>query len=529
MDLIAKLPGLATASVAWTPSFDSIYGSRPDVNSTWSEREELVSALYTALCERHLVQVRGTPGSGKTVLLHLLHQRIRQDYPEAFIRRFFSWPRSTENLGISDRLRNLDPEYPRNQISFLLLDDGQDTYWDDLLWNGFLKDVYAQGTKYRVVAFCSYGSSASEAFEPPRGTPPVLHQAARFSLWQDSGSMGGLLLRPNEFKEVVTRFDPLCRKLDQGLQDHIYAWSGGHVGATTELLCFILEKKFMLRNHPGPFTDLDFRREFPLNDVLQRLCYEGLVARGLPHDDNYQPMVTKLFRKILTAGSVERGDYEAATIAYCHRRGWLYAENDTRRPRYLFASPLHAACISFKIDPTDELPKFDSPFELSVATIGKFKPSQLHIPIRRAGPITTVQRPPEAQYQDEFYRAAFLVTRGNVRITPEFASWPGAKVAGRIDFFIPSIKWGIEITRDGSELLQHDRRFRSGGAYHAWIKDGHMAAYILLDFRQSVPVKPHPNLEHLYHVVFDERYENVKIYNNHLKVVRETFQLLENP
>lgn len=38
---------------------------------------------------------------------------------------------------------------------------------------------------------------------------------------------------------------------------------------------------------------------------------------------------------------------------------------------------------------------------------------------------------------------------------PSIASAKGARKAGRIDIFIPIVKWGIEITRDGSRLLEH--------------------------------------------------------------------------
>jgi len=88
----------------------------------------------------------------------------------------------------------------------------------------------------------------------------------------------------------------------------------------------------------------------------------------------------------------------------------------------------------------------------------------MHIPIRRVGVISPL---PEAQYQDELYRSLFSVTSGNVRISPEFASAKWADVVGRIDFFIPVAKWGIEITRDGNRLSEHDSRFEDFGAYGA--------------------------------------------------------------
>jgi hypothetical protein len=77
---------------------------------------------------------------------------------------------------------------------------------------------------------------------------------------------------------------------------------------------------------------------------------------------------------------------------------------------------------------------------------------------------------PESQYQDEFYRSVFSATCGNVCLSPEFASAWRAKAAGHIDFFIPIVKWGIEITRDGNHLKAHSSRFANPGAYEAWLK-----------------------------------------------------------
>ena len=91
------------------------------------------------------------------------------------------------------------------------------------------------------------------------------------------------------------------------------------------------------------------------------------------------------------------------------------------------------------------MPSFASLFNLALDAISKFKPSQLQLPIRRVRPMS-MDKLPEAQYQDEFYRSVFSVTFGNVRVCPEFASARRARVAGCIDFFIPAVKWGIEIT-----------------------------------------------------------------------------------
>jgi hypothetical protein len=138
------------------------------------------------------------------------------------------------------------------------------------------------------------------------------------------------------------------------------------------------------------------------------------------------------------------------------------------------------------------MPHFISLFELFLETITKFKPSQLQLALCRVASEST--HPPEAQYQDEFYNSLLSATSGNVRISPEYASAKGTRKAGRIDFFIPIVKWGIEITRDGKRLLEHAARFTDSGAYGAWLESEDMTDYILLDCRTGIPRDKHPSM-----------------------------------
>lgn len=111
-----------------------------------------------------------------------------------------------------------------------------------------------------------------------------------------------------------------------------------------------------------------------------------------------------------------------------------------------FHLPSMASCISWNIT-LNKLPEFPSVLDLSIAAIKKFKRSQLFLPIRRIGPSPAPLHlvspaPPEAQYQNEFYRALIAVSKGSASISPEFASAQGSKVVGRIDFMITSVQRG---------------------------------------------------------------------------------------
>jgi len=169
----------------------------------------------------------------------------------------------------------------------------------------------------------------------------------------------------------------------------------------------------------------------------------------------------------------------------------------------------------------------------------------MYIPIRRVGVPSAKGPLPEAQYQDEFYRSLFSTTAGNVRISPEFASAKGAHAIGRIDFLIPTVRWGIEIIRDGIGLKELNSRFEPSGAYGAWVQSGDMTDYILLDCCTKVPQTAHPStisdfweyipalttlvdIPNLFHVVFSNKYEEVTWYDNKVKQVWGSMALLEN-
>ena len=104
--------------------------------------------------------------------------------------------------------------------------------------------------------------------------------------------------------------------------------------------------------------------------------------------------------------------------------------------------------------------------------------------VRRVGP-GFVQRPPEAQFQDEFYRCCHAYSKGSVLTFPEFGS-----KTGRVDFYIPTKKWGVELLRDGDQLEQHSARFSQTGNYGKTLC---LLDHIVLDCRVNNPKLPHPS------------------------------------
>jgi len=84
----------------------------------------------------------------------------------------------------------------------------------------------------------------------------------------------------------------------------------------------------------------------------------------------------------------------------------------------------------------------------------------------------------------------FAATGGGVRICPEPLTAPGARKGGRIGFYVPGGKWGIELTREGKGLSEHSSRFDLTGV---WLTSNDMVDYIHLDCRTDMRKSPNPS------------------------------------
>ena len=218
-------------------------------------------------------------------------------------------------------------------------------------------------------------------------------------------------------------------------------------------------------------------------------------GRALPEslELSKEPAMAAMFRLLLRDGQIFEEDHPNFddAIQRAHKLGYIYAKELSPVKRgFVFPTPLHTAALSWVLVPSEvNLPS--NLLDLVSEVVAHFKYSQLTHPLRRAGDDAKASGPPEAQYQDEFYRALHDCTKGGVQVSPEFATAANASKAGRIDFFIAKKKWGIEITRDGKKLQEHSDRFGDHGAYGHWIETGEMSDYILLDCRSTVLVKRH--------------------------------------
>ena len=211
--------------------------------------------------------------------------------------------------------------------------------------------------------------------------------------------------------------------------------------------------------------------------------------RGLPTVDQLNvPHTARFFREALVHNYVTEetmgSEEDKKTLNLCFKLGWLHAIESGLQDRYIFATPLHRWFVDYYLGTRpsdaaliteDDLPTF------AINVVRHFSSRKLSSP-REVGP-SSLQRPLEAQFQDEFYRCSHQHSKGSLISFPEFGS-----AIERIEFFIHHRKWGVELLRDGDRLEAHSSRFIAPGAYASM----NLSDYIILDFCTTRPQKAHP-------------------------------------
>ncbi|KAG8791597.1 hypothetical protein FRC16_000353 [Serendipita sp. 398] len=528
--IVIKLPPNALF-----PILSTSRSALDDLPTSISTREETVKVLYERLNFHRFIQVRGTPASGKTTLAALLVNYIKKK--EGIESLYIScWPKYDTNW-----LHQLSAQGWRKRGDILVIDEAHTTYWDKLLWNDLFKRIQI-GHHHRIILFSSYGSAIGESKQnsPCIDVTPsaemVIAPAQLVNLrpidHNDGYGAVGLLLTEAECKEMIEKYFPPIY-IGEDLAKHIYSLTSGHPGGILELLRIITTHKSYHRfesTRAGHNYSLDdFHQFINLDELWKGLILGTAFRRGLPTIDNLRnPAYAAIFRAVLNNHYVEEADLnekEKVALGECIKKGWLFADvihpDDPLGPiivAHFFTTQLHRWTIDFYLGRCVEtlFIKEDNLLQFVIAVLSCFSPSQLAIP-RKAGP-SFIPRPPEAQFQDEFYRCSHLYSGGLVTF-PEYGT-----AKGRADFYIPTKKWGVELLRDGDRLEKHAGRFSDQGAY---AKTMDFDDYIILDFRTSMPRDKHPGIQGLYHVKFTQDYGRLDIYTNTHDLV-EPLVLLKN-
>lgn len=236
----------------------------------------------------------------------------------------------------------------------------------------------------------------------------------------------------------------------------------------------------------------DFFQQFTPHRLYTGLQGASIFQRGLPSNDALRnPAVAYVLRTALRENVI--GDTmfpegeESAALKRCFEQGWLHTEGvseDREVVGYFFASPLHRLFVEWQLSGQNPAIPIQAPnlLEFVIQVIERSSPLNLLHPLI-VGPYY-FQTLLDAQYRDEFYRCCYDLTSGSLATLSEFGT-----ADGRVDFYVPSKKWGIELLRDGQLLEEHSNRFSSTGQYGMTLD---INEYIILDFRKKKVVRPHP-------------------------------------
>ncbi|KAB8229541.1 uncharacterized protein BDW43DRAFT_303111 [Aspergillus alliaceus] len=535
MDFLRRTFGLAIGP--------PVTSGQPDRQSTIDPslcpRTETVCELARILDEERVVQVRGTPASGKTTLAYLLDRYYHQrNVPSVIIP---NWPQDNCHGYANFLVRNAnDVGYSfvttRNLLNcdiVFILDEAQMSYHDSGLWLGFIKTQNDRHFGPRVCIFSSYGSptGGGDDYNPgsPLGYLGVQKRVSiTVSMIQDSPSIS-LFYNQGEFNEVVQRICSNVRRplpLHQEASDYIYTLTSGHPGAV-EAVLDMLQKVYRSKIKHGNISAVEKHHIiFTLNDEEESFRY--LAQTG------FQRSFVDLRRLTCAAGNVLREvlvnqhiprDLDNEGIRLCYEKGWLHSEPlDFRADQIVcvFPTRLHAKFVEHYLTDSSvpfPLDKYQTVEALAEAVLRKFSLRNLS----SAAQLGTgaVMRPVEAAYQDEFYRALHALLGFSSKISSE---WSGSK-DGRIDFRIADVNWGIEVLREGNRLTKHCQRFINNGSYTQWIQNGWLQDWLIIDCRTSAPVPYNVPGTKLWRAVFASDFSSIEILDSYNRSLVPRFPL----
>jgi hypothetical protein len=215
--------------------------------------------------------VRGTPASGKTIVMRLVANKLLKMYSrESPIYILYGWDmEKISKVGWNAYLYQETGVSGNDWLThraYLLLDEAQESYGDSELWAAFFKSIERYVDAPFVILFSSYGSPG-RGFEGFGGqehikTPMVFAPKQQISLRPEkdfddnlpifiqSGKSTelhtcrpvGLLLGEDEAMDILTQYAiESSLSLSADLKKELFLISDGHVGLLTSLVDILLK------------------------------------------------------------------------------------------------------------------------------------------------------------------------------------------------------------------------------------------------------------------------------------------------
>ncbi|KAJ7159852.1 hypothetical protein C8R43DRAFT_347266 [Mycena crocata] len=499
-------------------------------------RTRLVQDLIEHLQAVRFLQLRGSPASGKTTLLLLLQAELETQGTETHLFTL-PWPTdATARHDLRERLVQIRNDAVQNGgYTVILIDEGQASYDDTILWNTYFK-LWATdlGTNVGIMIACAYGSVTPYTLSQGPYTPIVLESRQRVGLRPQKGLTAAPLGLLFDQGEVNTLLDMaigqhVMPRIDQTLRDLFFDWTAGYASVVMAMVGALSVKQHV--RDGKEYNIREFIVDFPQETFFRILAANGACARFLPTEATASdPRIIRVFsylfvhgHLLLQSGQRLPDELELSDFDFAHERGLLYMERSAQESETLisFSFPLQRCLLQLTLCPPipDRLDDVPTLFALICQVVKLFNPDHLNTPRQVGG--QKKDRPLVATYQHEFYRCLYRL-RPRALVSAEYSTPVGALPAGRLDFLLhrsefkdEARSWGIELLRDGDRILDHKNRFDINGAYQK-IMTGGMTEFLIVDFRTTIPQRPHDAIQELLHVVFNEDFSLATFYDHKL-------------
>ncbi|KAF8540070.1 hypothetical protein BDD12DRAFT_835165 [Trichophaea hybrida] len=480
-----------------------------------------------------VVQVRGTPTCGKTVLSNLLYscaQKALPDYAVVYVtwqlhgsptRQRQEW---TEFL-CSRSGGHIQPEkFWANENVIYIIDEAQLSYEDELFWIECIKMRKDRSVGPYFVLFSSYGSASSIVLEI-KGSAPVdlrTEQCVPLTPQPDWPHDITLCFTAEELRDMCQRIvGQRGFTVDADVLEHLFILTNGHPGLAQGLFLSLLDREDI---RPvilaGGQVTLNHASKLFDDDMALFACVEARVCRSLPtrsvlRDKRNEDLANTLKRAVQQHGVEAFRLEDDPGLQRAYKQGYLHAvyNADDGLTLYAFPSMLHHRAVERLLFPDDDDGiQFASLKDLCFEALKHFSQTALTSHRRKINHAPGATRP-EAQYVYELYRCLYHITGGKSIVHSEYSY----AVAGRIDLFLRNRRWGIEALKDGDRMSEHIHRCGPRGVYGSW---GVVSEYILLNFC-TAPPKTKRDIPELFHVIFNATHDKYQVLDSTHRVIVE--------
>ncbi|KAL9120246.1 MAG: hypothetical protein Q9187_003203 [Circinaria calcarea] len=500
-------------------------------------RKNLVQGLLDLVINKKVIVIRSTPATGKSKALLQLGDYIlkspKHDMLEPVLITWDKDPKkhyrtyldekAEEFVKINEQHRTTQEKQHRTpqegqrqppkkgRRNIFLIDEAQNTYEEKDMWSRLFKNPLDLDHELYVLV-CVYGSSQGIfRFGKALSESALINLERRIELRPTAANKLSMLFTQGELEEVIQTWAGANRlELHLDVYQYLMSETEGHPGVLGSILYYlasVIPKQPPFSKKPTLDVKLcsDFLHKTDCMNHLQittRVLWNTQSISWVNDKLNSERAnlkttlqisdITTALKKVAkerTRYVCESTGLDREALSFCHQAGFVFTdpvdplETPTGlngfhiRQTYSFPSPTHKRLVYWKLFPG---PALDAPpdtrtlLEVVHQTLKQFRPSAMQ---SRDAQFNRPWKISEPKFQNEMYHC-LTETIDGLPVEPEFTN---DTQEGRIDLWIPSRKWGIELLQNGTveNILDHVARFNGIGKYRKW---GILEDFIIINF-----------------------------------------------